>query len=100
MSIALVCIEVRPVFTRVNCSLPFPIASNISLEQYNSFVERKEISGYKLDYKKGTVYIVEMASTEHEAVIETVGYYFRTLYPGVQYKFVGGHIREFLPNFT
>ncbi|CAG8771464.1 406_t:CDS:2, partial [Funneliformis caledonium] len=64
-------------------SLPFPIASNISLQRYNSFVESKEISGYKLDYKKGTVYIVEMTSTEHEAVVEAVGYYFRTLYPGV-----------------
>ena len=63
--------------TRVNCSLPFPIASNITLQQYNSFVERKEISGYKLDYEKGTVYIVEMASPEYEAVVEEIGNCFR-----------------------
>lgn len=83
VGIALVCIEVRPVLTRVNCSLPFPVASNIPLHQYNSFIESKEISGYKLDYKKGTVYIVEMASTEHEAVGESVGFFFRNLCPGV-----------------
>jgi len=83
VGIALVCIEVRPVLTRVNCSLPFPIASNITLQQYNSFVERKEISGYKLDYEKGTVYIVEIASPEHEAVVDAVGYYFKALCPGL-----------------
>ncbi|CAG8498664.1 180_t:CDS:2 [Paraglomus occultum] len=59
--------------------LPFPIASNVSQQEYNSFIENKEISGYKLDYRKGTVYIVEMASTEHEAVIEVVGNAFRKL---------------------
>ena len=71
--------------TRVNCSLPFPIASNISLQQYNSFVERKEISGYKLNYEKGTVYIVEMASPEHGAVVEIVGDAFRELCPRATY---------------
>ena len=69
--------------TRVNCSLPFPLASRISLEQYNSFVESNEISGYKLGYKNRTVYIVEMASAEHEAVVEIVGYYFRVFCPGI-----------------
>ena len=63
--------------TRVNCSLPFPIASNITLQQYNSFVERKEISGYKLDYKKSIVYIVEIASPEHETVVEKIRNCFR-----------------------
>ena len=71
--------------TRVNCSLPFPIASNISLQQYNSFIESKEISEYKLDYKKGTVYIVEMGSSEHGAVVEMVGYAFRELCPNSIY---------------
>jgi hypothetical protein len=61
----------------VNCNLPFPIASNITLQQYNSFIERKEISGYKLDYEKGTVYIVEMTSPKHEAVVEEIGNCFR-----------------------
>ncbi|RGB22548.1 hypothetical protein C1646_730362 [Rhizophagus diaphanus] len=63
-------------------SLPFPIASNITLQQYNSFVERKEISGYKLDYKKGTVYIVEMATPEHEVVIDVIRHYFNIFCPG------------------
>ncbi|CAG8708949.1 7279_t:CDS:2 [Funneliformis mosseae] len=65
--------------------LPCPIASNISLQQYNSFVESKEISGYKLDYKKGTVYMVEMCSTEHEAVVEIIGDAFRDLCPRAAY---------------
>ncbi|CAG8715258.1 17638_t:CDS:2, partial [Funneliformis caledonium] len=66
-------------------SLPFPIASNISLQKYNSFVESKEISGYKLDYKKGTIYIVEMCSTEHEAVVEIIGDAFREQCPRAIY---------------
>jgi hypothetical protein len=67
------------VLTRVNCSLPFPIASDISLQKYNSFVESEDISGCKLDYKKGTVYIVELCSTDHEAVVEIIGNYFRAI---------------------
>ncbi|GET00361.1 hypothetical protein GLOIN_2v1763913 [Rhizophagus clarus] len=66
-------------------SLPFQIASNISLQEYNSFIESKEISGYKLDYKKGTVYIVEMCSSEREAVVEIVGDAFRELCPRAIY---------------
>ena len=69
----------------MNCRLPFPISSNISLQKYNSFIESEEISGYKLDYKKGTVYIVEMASPEHEAVVEIVGDAFRELCPRATY---------------
>ncbi|RIA85545.1 hypothetical protein C1645_830630 [Glomus cerebriforme] len=44
-----------------------------------------EISGYKLDYKKGIVYIVEMGLSEHEAVIEIVGDAFRELCPNATY---------------
>ena len=69
--------------TRVNCSLPFPIASNISLRKYNSFVESKEQSRYKLEYRNGTVYVVEMYLTEHEAVVDIIGKYFNALCPGM-----------------
>ena len=54
----------------MNCSLPFPIALEISVQDYNSFIEKHESkSGYKLEYRKGTVYIVDMCSNEHEAVV-------------------------------
>ncbi|RIA80692.1 hypothetical protein C1645_838259 [Glomus cerebriforme] len=45
----------------------------------------KEISGYKLDYKKGTVYIVEMATSEHGAAVEIIGDAFRELCPRATY---------------
>jgi len=79
VDIALVSIEVRPVLTSVNCSLPYPIASDISLQEYNTFFESKKISGYKLEYKKGTVYIVDLTLTEHGAVVELIGNYFRAI---------------------
>ena len=66
--------------TRVNCSLPFQLASNISVQKYNFLIENKEISGYKLDYKRGNVYIVEMCTAEHGAVVEIIGNAFRELY--------------------
>ncbi|RGB22091.1 hypothetical protein C1646_731242 [Rhizophagus diaphanus] len=66
-------------------SLPFPIGSNISVEEYNSFIESKEISGYKFNYKNGTVYIAEMCSPEHEIVIEIIGDAFRELCPRAIY---------------
>jgi hypothetical protein len=57
----------------MNCSLPFPIALEISVQDYNSFIEKHESkSGYKLEYRKGTVYIVDMCSNEHEAVVDSL----------------------------
>ena len=56
---------------------------NISLQKYNSFVESKEQSRYKLEYRNGTVYVVEMYSTEHEAVVDIIGKYFNALCPGM-----------------
>ena len=57
----------------MNCSLPFPIALEISVQDYNSFIEKHEKkSGYKLEYRKGTVYMVDMRSSEHGAVVESL----------------------------
>ncbi|EXX72865.1 hypothetical protein RirG_065350 [Rhizophagus irregularis DAOM 197198w] len=57
----------------MNCSLPFPIALEISVQDYNSFIEKHESkSGYKLEYRKGTVCIVDMCSNEHEAVVDSL----------------------------
>ncbi|CAB5377355.1 unnamed protein product [Rhizophagus irregularis] len=66
-------------------SLPFPIGSGISVERYNSFIESKEISSYKFNYKNGTVYIAEMCTPEHEVVIEIIGDAFRELCPRAIY---------------
>ncbi|CAG8673702.1 18800_t:CDS:2 [Gigaspora rosea] len=41
----------------------------------------KEISGYKFEYYNGTVYIIDMCSNEHEAVIEALGDSFRAHSP-------------------
>ncbi|CAG8503034.1 17189_t:CDS:2 [Gigaspora rosea] len=49
-------------------SLPYPLASDVSVKDYNFFIESKEISGYKFEYCNGTVYIIDMCSNEHEAV--------------------------------
>ncbi|CAG8607828.1 7462_t:CDS:2, partial [Scutellospora calospora] len=50
-------------------SLPYPLASDVFVEEYNFFIENKEISGYKFEYNNGTVYIVDMCSNEHEAIV-------------------------------
>jgi hypothetical protein len=83
----------------VDSCLPFPIASNISLQEYNSFVESKEI-------RKGIVYVVEYVRLNMEQLLkllETPSVN-NVLVPlmaveiMLQYKFVGSHVREFLPN--
>ncbi|GBC13585.2 hypothetical protein GLOIN_2v1475242 [Rhizophagus irregularis DAOM 181602=DAOM 197198] len=57
----------------IDNNLPFPIALEISVQDYNSFIEKHESkSGYKLEYRKGTVCIVDMCSNEHEAVVDSL----------------------------
>jgi hypothetical protein len=57
----------------MNCSLPFPIALEISVQDYNSFIEKHNSkSGYKLEYRKEIIYIVDMCSNEHEAVVDSL----------------------------
>src|SRR2546423_943214 len=55
--------------TRMDCSLPYPLVSDVSVQEFNSFLESKDKIGYKIDYKNGTVYIVDMPTNEHEVVI-------------------------------
>ncbi|CAG8602446.1 4290_t:CDS:2, partial [Diversispora eburnea] len=57
-------------------NLPYPLASGVSVHDYNSFIENQESSVYKFEYKNGTVNIVEMSSPEHEAVVDVLRYYF------------------------
>jgi hypothetical protein len=50
--------------------LPFQIGKNISVKEYNKFLDRNESSGYKfyLDNKKN-VYIIEMAYAPHGCIV-------------------------------
>ncbi|CAG8618868.1 9364_t:CDS:2 [Paraglomus brasilianum] len=50
-------------------SLPYPLASDVSVQDFNSFIESKDGIGYKIEYKNGTVYIVDMPTTEHGKVV-------------------------------
>ncbi|CAG8759059.1 22865_t:CDS:2 [Cetraspora pellucida] len=70
-----------------NHSLPFPLASDVSVEDYNSFIENQESNIYKFEYKNGSVYIVEMSSTEHEAVVAVLGKSFRARCPPATYAY-------------
>ena len=53
----------------MDCSLPYPLASDVSVQDFNSFIESKDKIGYKIEYKNGTVYIVDMPTAEHEKVV-------------------------------
>ncbi|CAG8472478.1 13319_t:CDS:2 [Cetraspora pellucida] len=74
-------------------SLPYPLASDVSVEDYNSFIESGEISGYKFEYKNGTVYIVDMCSNEHEAIIEVLRDSFRAHCPITTYAIYNAPIQ-------
>jgi hypothetical protein len=50
-------------------SLPFQIGKNVSVKEYNTFVERHESTGYKFYWENKNVYIIEMANPDHEAVM-------------------------------
>ncbi|RHZ81744.1 hypothetical protein Glove_117g502 [Diversispora epigaea] len=75
----LVCIEI------LDSCLPFTLASNISVQDYNSFIENQELSGCKFEYKNDIVYIVEMGFAERGAVVETLGNSFRAVCPSTTY---------------
>ncbi len=68
-------------------SLPCKIGKNVSVKDFNAFLDCNESTGYKFYWNKHdkNVYIVEMASTEHEAVVEIVGDAFRELCPRATY---------------
>ena len=53
----------------MDCSLPYPLASDVSVQDFNSFIESKDGIGYKIEYKNGTVYIVDMPTAEHGKVV-------------------------------
>ncbi|CAG8604329.1 1894_t:CDS:2, partial [Paraglomus brasilianum] len=64
-------------------SLPFKIGSNISIKNYNKFLESRELSGYKLEYNNGNVFIIDMCTQEHEGVVVLLQDYFKIPNGGV-----------------
>ena len=65
------------VLAHMNCSLPFKIGSNISIKNYNKFLESHKPSGYKFEYNNGNVFIIDMCTEVHEAVVALLQEYFR-----------------------
>ncbi|CAG8545112.1 4866_t:CDS:2 [Cetraspora pellucida] len=75
--------KIRLIVASYGYSLPLQIGSGISLKNYNTFLERNEKVGYKFRWDQGHVYIVDMANTDHEAVVSALMDYFKTPNNGV-----------------
>jgi len=58
------------------CSLPLQIGSNVSVERYNKFIDRKAPRGYKYHYENGDVFIIDMSSYEHSRIVVFLINYF------------------------
>jgi len=58
------------------CSLPLQIGSNVSVERYNKFIDRKAPRGYKYHYENGDVFIIDMSSYEHSSLVQFLADYF------------------------
>jgi len=67
----------------MNRSLPFKIGSNISIKNYNKFLESCEISGYKFEYNDGNIFIIDMCTEVREAVVALLQDYFKIPNGGV-----------------
>ncbi|CAG8726273.1 17274_t:CDS:2, partial [Funneliformis caledonium] len=72
-----------PKFGLAEENLPFQIGKKISMNEYNTFLDRNESSGYKFSWENGDVYIVDMANPEHEAVVSLLQDYFKIPNDGV-----------------
>nr|CAG8612085.1 9779_t:CDS:2 [Entrophospora candida] len=55
-------------------SLPYKIGSNITIKEYNKFLERQESSGYKYQRRdNGDVFIIDMSNPVHTSVASPSG---------------------------
>ena len=84
VGITLIHFENNLVLICMDCSIPYLLASDISVKEFNSFIESKEPSGYKFEYNNRCVYIVDMCSSEHEAIIEELRDCFRAPFLGTR----------------
>ncbi|CAG8585966.1 4845_t:CDS:2 [Paraglomus brasilianum] len=64
-------------------SLPLQIGSKVLEEAYNNFLEHNTSKGYKFHWDNGNVYIVGMASSEHERIVRLLMRYFEVPNGGV-----------------
>jgi len=75
----------------MECSLPFQIGSNITIKNYNTFLNNHGSEGYKFyfelnaDNKTGSVYIIGMTTPVHEAVVNLLQEFFKVPNRGVIY---------------
>ena len=76
-------LELLNVDSLYGCRLPFQIGSRVSVEAYNNFLENNESTGYKFRLDNGNVYIIAMASPEHEALVSRLFKYFNVPNGGV-----------------
>ena len=75
--------KVCSLLTYMVFSLPFRIGKNVSVKEYNTFVDRHESTGYKFYWENKNVYIIEMANTDHKAVVSLLMDYFKVPNNGV-----------------
>ena len=64
-------------------SLPFQIGSKVSVENYNTFLDHNESSGYKFHWDDGNVFVIDMAYADHEGVVSVLQDYFKAPNNGV-----------------
>ena len=65
------------------CSLPFLIGRNVSIKDYNTFLDRNESIKFKFHWENKNVYIVAMPLPVHEAVVNMLQNYFKVPNGGV-----------------
>ena len=76
-------LELFSVDSLYGCRLPFQIGLRVSVEAYNNFLENNESTGYKFHLDDGNVYIVDMASSVHEALVSQLYCYFKVPNGGI-----------------
>ncbi|RHZ89204.1 hypothetical protein Glove_18g121 [Diversispora epigaea] len=65
-------------------SFPYKIDSNITIKEYNKFLECQESSGYKYQrLNNGDVFIIDMSNPEHGLVSSLLQDYFKVTNGGV-----------------
>ena len=73
----------------MECSLPLHIGTKVTIKNYNTFLRNYESSGYKFwfqinsDNCTGEVYIIDMASPEHEDIVSQLQEFFKVPNNGV-----------------
>ena len=68
----------------MGCSLPYKIGSDITIEEFNNFLERQESSGYKYQRKNNVnVFIIDMSNHKRCLVASLLQNFFKAANDGV-----------------